>query len=360
MILSEAKIKLIENQIEEQQKTVDFDTREFTIEILVQKYLNDLESDDNELYVPEYQREFVWDDERQSRLIESIILGLPIPVIFVAENKDGRLEIVDGSQRIRTLSAFLSDDLELSDLEKLKELNGIIFSQLPKSRQRKINNTPIRMIVLSDAATEQVKNDLFERINRGSDILRNMEKRKGIYRGDFNKFIYKDCAKEELLEKLAPLALVVENRQEHEELILRYFALLENYPKFSTQKRGIGAFLDEYMENKNLKFSKENQEMMKKDYISMLRFVDKYFPFGFSKWSGQGVSRVFFESISVGVHFALKEKPDLQLKTKVNISDWLNDKDFRPLVSGKYKTHSPEKIKSRIDYVKNKLLELSL
>ena len=115
----------IEAQIIEQQKSVDFDTREFTIEILVQKYNKNIESDTNELFVPDYQRDFVWDETRQSKLIESLILGLPIPIIFVAENGDGRLEIVDGSQRIRTLSAYLNNDLELKDLEKLNTIKWI-------------------------------------------------------------------------------------------------------------------------------------------------------------------------------------------------------------------------------------------
>jgi uncharacterized protein with ParB-like and HNH nuclease domain len=131
--------------------------------------LEGLEEGENDIFVPEYQREFVWDVERQSKLIESITLGLPIPIIFLAEDKSGRLEIVDGSQRIRTLAAFISGELRLERLEKLTEMNGIQFEDLPASRKRKINNTAIRMIVLSDAATEDVRNDLFERINRGSN-----------------------------------------------------------------------------------------------------------------------------------------------------------------------------------------------
>jgi hypothetical protein len=240
----------IEAQIIEQQKSVDFDTREFTIEILVQKYNKNIESDTNELFVPDYQRDFVWDETRQSKLIESLILGLPIPIIFVAENGDGRLEIVDGSQRIRTLSAYLNNDLELKDLEKLTLLNGLKFNELHISRQRKFNNTPIRMVVLSENTTDEVKNDIFERINRGSDLLFNMEKRKGIYRGDFCDFIYNECAKLSLWNKLAPLSKVVQKRQEHEELILRFFALSDNYPNYKTNYKGISRYLDEYMDKK--------------------------------------------------------------------------------------------------------------
>lgn len=350
----------IEEQIQEQRKEVDFDTREFTIQILVNKYLDNIDSDENELYVPEYQREFVWDDTRQSRLIESIVLGLPIPIIFVAENSNGKLEIVDGSQRIRTLAEYLTSGLELTNLERLTTLNGTVFSDLDVSRQRKINNTPIRMVVLSEGTTEQVKNDLFERINRGSDVLRNMEKRKGIFRGKFNDFIYKSCGESELLKKLAPLEKSVTNRQEHEELILRFFALTDSYPNFKTHKRGIGAMLDEYFSEKNTTFSEEEGQQKLNQFNKMLSFVKEYFPLGFSKKRNFGVSRVYFEAISVGIYLALLEQPSLKLNEKVDVSVWLRDPKFKQNINGKFKTHIPINIKNRAEYVKQKLLEMAL
>lgn len=355
-MLNEELARLLEEQITEEKKTVDFDTREFTIEFLVKKYLDKIDSDENDIFVPEYQREFVWDDSRQSKLIESIVLGLPIPIIFLAEDKNGRLEIVDGSQRIRTLAAFLSDELVLEDLDRLTRLNGLKYSDLPESRRRKINNTPIRMIVLSESASEDVRNDLFERINRGSDLLRSMEKRKGIYRGSFNKFIYESCARHPLLRKLTPLAKSVAHRQELEELILRFFALIDQYPKFKTHRSGIGSVLDEYMDEKNSSFTPEEREIKSRQFDSMLRFVDKAFPHGFSKGPNQAVSRVFFEAVSAGVHCALIEKPDL-LPNKVNVGKWLRDDGFYSIVSGKYKTHMPQKIKQRIDFVKDHLVQ---
>lgn len=347
----------VENQIIEEQKTVDFDTREFTIEIMVNKYLVNIEDEQNELFVPDYQREFVWDLTRQSRLIESLVLGLPIPIIFVAENEDGRLEIVDGSQRIRTLSAYLSGDLALENLEKLSLLNGFKFNELSTSRQRKIKNTPIRMVVLSDKTTESVKNDLFDRINRGSDLLLNMEKRKGIFKGKFNDFIYNECAKIPLLNQLAPLSKVVEKRQEHEELILRFFALVDNYPNYNTNYQGIGQYLDRYMEEKNRSFDEAEKQKKLRQLRNTLKFVDENFEFGFLKGhSQQGVSRVFFEALSVGVCLALEESPEL-INNCAYDSRWVTDKDFKNIISGKYKTHIPKKINQRINFVKRKLLD---
>lgn len=354
-MITEEKLQRIEEQILEEKKAVDFDTREFTVEFLVGKYLKDLETDENDIFVPDYQRDFVWDEIRQSKLIESITLGLPIPIVFMAEDSNGRLEIVDGSQRIRALAAFLEDDLTLTALDRLTELNELKYSDLPKSRQKKINNTPIRMIVLSEAATEEVRNDLFERINRGSDLLRNMEKRKGIYQGSFNSFIYNNCAKNELLKKLAPLSKSVKNRQEHEELILRFFLLIDDYPRFKTHSRGIGVVLDEYMDKKNKIFDADEQEIKSAQYERMLKFVNDAFVNGFAKRPDQGVSRIFVEALSAGVHFALEEKPNIS-RDKIDPGVWLRDKEFKLLISGKHRTHTPEKIRQRIDYVKNKLI----
>lgn len=180
----------LETEIENQQRNVSFDTKEYTIEIIVQKYLDGMENDENEFFVPEYQREFVWDTIRQSRFIESLMIRLPIPYIFLAETSTGRYEIVDGSQRIRTLAAFLNDNLKLHGLEKVPGLNKLRFSDLGIARQRKFKNISLKMIVLSGRTTDETKSDIFERINRGSDLLKNMEYRKGIYIGEFNNFLH--------------------------------------------------------------------------------------------------------------------------------------------------------------------------
>ena len=185
--MDKRKVEQSESQIYELRKTVRYDIRELTIEIIVNKYQKGLDYDPemdkteqskyfSSLWIPEYQRDFTWDEQRQSRFIESVLLGLPIPLIFVAENENSVWEIVDGSQRIRTLNAFMNNQLELQNLEKLNTLNGFKFEDLDPSRQGKFKDLPIRMIVLTEEATDDVKKDMFERINRGSDLLKPMEK----------------------------------------------------------------------------------------------------------------------------------------------------------------------------------------
>ncbi len=230
--LTEDKLNKIEVQIEDEQRCVKYDIREFTIEYYVDKYSKGVKNDTNELYVPEYQREFIWTDSRQSRFIESLLLGLPVPLIFVAENQnDGRFEIVDGSQRIRTLDAYVDDKLVLTGLKKLTELNNTIFSQLSTARQRKFKNISMRMIVLNDQTTPEIRNEMFDRINTSGVSLMAMEARRGIYKGPFTDFVM-NLAKNKLFQKLCPVAGYAKNRREEEEMVLRFCAFSETYPNF--------------------------------------------------------------------------------------------------------------------------------
>ena len=353
--MAEVSIERLENEIEKQQRNVSFDTKEYTIEIVVQKYLNDLDKNENEFFVPEYQREFVWDDVRQSRFIESLMIGLPIPYIFLAETDKGRYEIVDGSQRIRTLAAFLNDELKIKGLEKIEDLNNLVFSNLDISRQRKFKNISLKMIVLSERTTDETKNDIFERINRGSDLLKDMEYRKGIYTGKFNDYLYK-LSQNPLYVKLTPIAKWLEKRQEREELLLRFFAFSEWYPSFSDSK-GIAKQLDDYMKEKNVIFDENIEKEMNKKFNITMDFVDKYYPYGFAKnEKARQVARPYFEALSVGAYLALKDNPELTISEE-KVINVLTDEKFITSVSGRYQTHRAKTIRARIDYVKDRLKE---
>jgi Protein of unknown function DUF262 len=158
-----------EMEIRDKQKQINYDTKQYPVEILVQKYLEGINDDTNKLFIPDYQRQIVWDDTRQSKFIESVIWGIPIPYIFVVEirhdeNDEPRLEIVDGAQRILTLARFINNELTLSGLEKIEQLNGFKFADLLLSRQRNFNRTTVRIIQLTQAANEEVRRDVFERI----------------------------------------------------------------------------------------------------------------------------------------------------------------------------------------------------
>ena len=358
--LSTEKQRAIQEQLSNEQKLVSFDMRELTIEFYVMKYLTNIDKDDNELYVPDYQREFVWDVTRQSRFIESLLLGLPVPFIFTAEIPEtGRLEIVDGSQRIRTMAAFLSNDLQLTGLEKLTEFNDIRIEQLPSATQRMFKNIAIRMIVLSSRATEEVRKEMFDRINTSSVPLVPMETRRGVYRGEFMTFIT-ELAKDEKFKQLCPFAKFSEKRHEEEELILRFFAFIDAYPDYrQVEYKGVAKYLDEYLDNGNKNFTKDELNSKKNAFNQMVDFVSKtYEGQGFAKKpNAVGVSKPYFEAISIGIYMALQENSNIHPhKLDCLIVDKHNRNDFFETIEGRYSTHTAKKILTRINYVKNSYL----
>lgn len=355
--VSETLINLIEQQIDEEQRNVKYDIREFTIEYYVDKYSKGEETDKNELFVPEYQREFIWDNKRQSRFIESLMLGLPVPLVFVAENEDGRLEIVDGSQRVRTLNAFLHDELCLTGLEKLNKMNDLCFSQLPLSRQRKFKNIPMRMIVLSSQATEGTKNEMFDRINTSAVSLLPMETRRGIYKGPFMNFVTK-LAENKQFVKLCPQNDYMKHRREEEEMVLRLFAFSDTYPSFkcdgvSLKEVGVAKFLDTYLSVMNRKNDTADMEKKEQEFERLISFIKKCYPGqGFAKAKGVvGVSKPYFEAIAIGALFALKKRENLA-PTDLSWSrvDKNHINEFFRLLSSRYHTHTPDRLKARIEY----------
>ncbi len=343
--------ELAEVEIREKQKVVDYDTKEYPVEVLVQKYREGLDEDLNELYIPDYQRELIWDDIRQSKFIESIFLGLPIPYIFVAdlrpeEDDLARLEIVDGTQRIRTLDRFLCNELKLCELKKLVSLNHFRFSDLPLARQRRFNRATIRMIVLTEKADEETRRDLFERVNNSVE-LNDMEKRRGISSGPFLELI-EELAKYPKFIQLCPLSEVSKLKREPEEFVLRFFAYLDNYQNF---ERRVNLFLNEYLEaNNNNELDKDT---LRNKFYAMLDFVDKFFPNGFSKKKGHvRTPRIRFEAISVGVALALEQNSNLVPKTL----DWLDSQEFKEYTTSDASNSKP-KVKQRIEYVRDQLLK---
>lgn len=352
---TEAQREAAETEIREQKRVVDYDTIEYPVEVLVEKYLKGHETETNELFVPDYQRDFTWDDRRRSKFIESLLVGLPIPYLFVADVTDeddersGRLEIVDGSQRVRTLAAFIQGELVLGDLEKLKALNGFSYADLPSSRQRRFRQTTLRMIRLTEQADEETRRDIFERINTGSDPLNDMEKRRGIRPGPFTDLVV-ICAANPLFHSLAPLPDAAVKRREREEFVLRFFAYLNNYEAF---KREVHSFMTEYLNDMNERLkSGERPEPYVAEFERMLAFVQKHFEHGFSKGAQHSrTPRVRYEAISVGSALALREKPDLE----PGPTKWVSSERFQQLTTSDSSNSKP-KLEARIHFVRDRLL----
>ena len=339
-----------EEQIALHHKVLDYDTREYPVEVLVDKYLKGLNEDDNDLFIPDYQRDLVWPEDHQSRFIESVLMGLPIPYLFVADVKgqEGRIEVVDGSQRVRTLAAFMQDELCLQGLQKLTALNGFRYSDLPRPRRRRFGRHTIRMIELTEEANEDSRRDIFKRINTGSLKLTPMEVRWGSSDGRFLKFI-RELSGQPLFEKLAPLGEGAVKRRDRQEFVLRFFAYLNDYHGF---ERSVIDFLNDYLKSVEEGIDDTRIQGMRTEWERMLAFVDQYFRNGFSKAKGHvRTPRIRFEAIAVGTALALRVNPDLQHPR----TDWLDTPEFLSLTTSGASNSRPKLIK-RIEFVRDNLL----
>ena len=193
---------------------------------------------------PQFQREYVWATrpELPSRLIESLLLKIPIPPIYFGNVPGGRLEVIDGQQRLKTLVKFVRNEFPLCKLQRMSSLNGKYFKQLTVEQQEKILREPIRSIEIDAGGNLDLRYEIFERLNRGSMPLNEQEIRNCVFRGPFNNLLVE-------LERDSNWRKVKggekpEGRYKEREMILRFFAFANRLPQYSGKLK---AFLNEYM-----------------------------------------------------------------------------------------------------------------
>ena len=334
------EIQKAEEQIKKLRKEIDYDTRDYSIDFLVQQYRDD------EFYIPdEYQRKYIWEEQHKTRFIESILLGLPIPFMFFSDTDDGRCEIIDGAQRTQTLVQFMDNELTLTNLKKLTTLEGFKYMDLPEYFRRKFNKTTMRIIVLSDETTLEIRQEIFNRINTTGVRARPSEIRRGSYAGKFMDFL-KKCTENETFIKVCPVSPTSKKRYDDLELVLRFFAFLNDYKSFTHR---VDEFLDDYVEKVKDNY---NEKCFKDEFERMVNFVDKYFENGFRKTkTSKSTPRVRFEAIAVGVGLALREKPDLVPSSMA----WVNSEEFK-IHTTTHASNSPSRVRGRVEYVRDILL----
>jgi hypothetical protein len=339
----------IDAQIREERRKFDYTTKEFSIGELVRKLETTIdeqvepENRLNEIYIPFYQRAFVWEKDQQSEFIESLLIGIPIPLIFLAEVKPHfAFEVVDGSQRIRTLQSFLNGELILKGLKLLSKLNNLKFEDLPSNYQRQFRNISLRCIVLADANDEKARRLLFQRINATGTLLTEQQKRKGTFPDVFIDFIYNDCTKV-VGFPIDRFTQSAKAKGEPEELLLRFFAFIYDYNNY---KGDLSEFLDVFLRART-----DFSDIPKKQYLfdlqQVLGFVNQHFKYGFATDEKTNrIPRIRFEALSVGTYFALQHKPDLIPAD----TDWAYGEEFNKLVSG-INSAKKENVQNRINFV---------
>jgi Protein of unknown function DUF262 len=342
------QIAAAEKQITEQTKRIDFYLTEYSVELLASKMRN------GDFEIPSYQRADTWEDERKTRFIESLLMGLPIPFLFFWESPaTGKLEIVDGSQRLRTIEQFVLGDFTLGDLEELSLLTGFRFNDLPESRQRKIKNRSIRGVVLSDRTDAQSRFEMFDRVNTGPKIANKAEIRRGALGGMFLDLVV-SLATEPLFIELAPVSRKQLLEREREELVTRFFAYGDGLDDYRDR---VAAFMFNYTKSMNSYFETHPEEVAvyRKRFMDTMEFVSANFPMGFRRTvSGKVSPRARFEAIAIGSYLALQARPKLAKKL-VKVEKWLQTQEFIE-ITGADGANAIGRLKSRINFVRDRLL----
>jgi hypothetical protein len=340
----------LQEQLDKERRLVSFDSYDLSVRQLLEMF----ESGEIEV-PPEYQRQFIWDEARESQLIESVLLGIPIPSLFMATNSDSTWEIVDGVQRLGTLAHFLGTEallvkvnrpkpLRIEELEKLSALNGQDYKPLPKSIQLMFATRPMRVTVLNDKSDLSVRFDLFERLNTGGISLTNQEIRNCVFRGLFNLDIKRLAMDKNFLAVIRLKPSEARNGTA-EEFVLRFFAYLERYKEFD---HSVKDFLNDYMEaSSSNKLSPALEAIFMKTFLMLKTEL----PLGIVR-GNRGVTPVnLFEGIAVGAALAVKGGKHIYRERLLAL---LDDPDLRPFTTGA--TNSKKSVAGRIEYVRNTLI----
>lgn len=243
---------------------------------------------------PEFQRRHRWTTEKKSKLIESFIINVPIPPIFLYEVEYSEYEVMDGLQRLTAISQFYQDKFALDGLREWPELNGLVYSELPEQVRKGIDRRYISSIILlqetakSEQEAERLKQMVFERINSGGEKLTSQEIRNALYPGKFNELCIKlarnthfcnmwqipEPTIEEINEPSNISDEVVANPlfsdMSDVEAVLRFFAYrqIDNWTATTLE-----VFLDEYLKQGNLSFDNQLREELEKLFSETCEFT---------------------------------------------------------------------------------------
>ena len=337
----------LEDQILSGRNSLSADRLDMSFGELMNMYSND------ELVIdPEFQRLFRWNLEQRTRFIESLLLGIPIPSIFVAEDTDGRWEIVDGLQRLSTILSFFGmlkhtpekNGWTLISGDVVESLEGLKISDLPIKYQLNIKRSVCRIEVVKWDSNYDMRYELFNRLNTGGSPLTDQEIRNCIFRGisvDFTNLIKRLSSKDGFIDLVQP----TQKQQEElylDELVLRFFSLFKNHKNVN---KNLSEHMTEYM-----KMATKNEVNYETKEHIFNRVVGIVAPLGRSALSGKNgqFSTSLYDGIFNGVaeNIEYYEQAD-EGELREKVESLKDDEEFIKVsgVASNYK----ERVKKRIE-----------
>jgi len=316
---------------------------------------------------PKFQRRLRWDQKRQSRLIESFLMNVPVPPIFLNEDDYGKFSVIDGKQRLNAISTFLNNNLELQGLEVFSDINGSRFSDLPTKLRNIIRTRPtVRAVIILRQSDSDIKNEVFHRLNTGGARLNPQEIRNNAYHGKLNNMIMHLSESKEFHRALnikSKQKSAIYQEMRDAELILRYFTFYENWNSFTG---GIRRAMDNYMrDNRNPSRSRiiELQDSFTTTLESVVAVFDDH---AFQRWMPEKGSagdwrRHALASLFDAQMFGLQGYAPDELRPHKEIiirrfKRLFSDQDFRKSIDAA--TNTPSLFKERIRTVRSLVADI--
>ncbi len=368
-IFNKEKIEILKKEISVERTRLSTDRMDISFGEIINLYKN------KELIIrPEYQRLYRWTIAQKTALIESILLGIPIPPIFVAEDKDGIWELVDGLQRVATFISFfgdLKDDVnklkyeksedeeEIIDIENkwelkegflLKNLSGFNIDNLPSRYKMNLKRATCRVEILRGESNTHMKYELFKRLNSGGSRLTPQEIRNAIYREinpRLNDLVVELSQNKKFIE-LTNLTKQKKSELYDQELVLRFIAFYNNVLKVNdNMEKYLNLFMEKNVKNETFNYDYKN--IFEKTINLLYKIGDKFI---FRNDMKQNIfTPVYLEGIMIGVSQNIDFYIDDINFLKEKINELKKDEDFKKF-SGRF-SNSKNRIRDRLTRANN-------
>lgn len=339
------------------ERTVKTQNIEYDLETLVKKIKRNVIK-----LNPEYQRNHRWSNENSSRLIESLILNIPVPYIYISQDVDvdddideeeiSRYSVIDGQQRLTAIYGFLENKYHLEGLEVLSNLNGMYYRDLPAFLIRRLEERTIKCLRIDSTLDQQVKYDIFERLNSGSVKLEAQELRNAVCRGPFKALIKKLAKQPDFITacNFSHDSAKVQ-KMEDEELVLRFFSI--NYNNgYLDYKGGFKKFLTDKMSYFNTLTESEidSMELIFNKTFKKMRMYNT--PFSKYKFVNDQLERMSLFNVAVydAITHLFYIMPDDRTILSEDLHNIFKDHDFFMACEGS--TNDVKKVVTRIEKAK--------
>ena len=323
-----------------------------TVNVVIDQIVSRIDHKEIDL-APDFQRMAgIWDHQRKSRLIESLLLRIPIPVFYVAADENERWAVVDGVQRTSTIYGYVKGKSRLTQLEYLTKFDRLSFEQLPRPMQRRIRETQLVVNVIEPGTPEEVMFNIFRRINTGGMTLNGQEIRHALHPGLVRDFLRKVAETEEFLK--ATDRSIKTHRMVDRECVLRFFAFhIDPWEGYSSND--LDGYLGLAMKKINT-MGPDERDILANDFMKAMRGASGIFRreafrklYGLHQWR-RPVSKSLFEAWGVG----LARRSEEQIATLVNSRERViekfitlmnEDSEFERAIT--YSTGTPTRVRTR-------------